>query len=276
MYPDGNGENTMSDHESARPTIGRLFAFFVPLGLSASLVTVSHVIINSTLARSDHPEIVISSYAIGLSMIGIIERPGVLLRQTCSALVRDRVSFRAISWIALYLFVGMMAVGGAISYTPLGEWLFLYAFGVNPELLPAIIDVYRVLMFVAVFSGLRCLFHGIIISHLRTKWLTIGMIVRLVAMYLLSLYYIRTGVHSGTVGAIIFLTGMIIEALVAVWEGTKLLRTLPKKKEGYPVERMTDILPFYRPLFFSSLIVVTVSPLINAMLGKTVNVDLAI
>jgi hypothetical protein len=133
-------------------------------------------------------------------------------------------------------------------------------------------------MFVSVFSGLRCLFHGIIIFNLRTKWLTIAMFIRLVGMYLLSLYFIHRGpIESGKVGAIIFLVGMIIEASVSVWEGRSLLRkVIPEKAPDHPIETKSQIFDFYRPLLVSSLIAIIVGPAINAMLGKTVNIHLAI
>lgn len=266
-----------TDYDEKRLTLRQLFAFFIPLGLSASLVTISHVIINSTLARAAEPEAVIASYSIGLSMLGIIERPAILLRQTCSALVRDRVSFRAMSGVAAYLLLGMLAAGLLISYSPAGEWIFLHAFGVDESMLDSIIRVYRILMFVSLFSGLRCLYHGIIISSLRTKWLTIGMLIRLAAMYVLSLYFIQTNrVTSGVVGAIIFLVGMCIEAALAAWEGHRLQRAMPEQKPGHTVRSKSEIFRFYRPLLLSSFLAVMIVPSINAMLGKTVDIKLAI
>src|SRR5690606_36717184 len=148
--------------------------------------------------------------------------------------------------------------------------IFLYAFGVSEDLLERILDVYRILMFVSIFSGIRCLYHGIIISNMRTKWLTIGMSIRLAVMYIISLYYIHYGgVNSGSVGAIIFLAGMIVEAAVSVWEGRKVQRTLPESKPDYPIRKQGQIFTFYKPILVSSLIVILVGPAINAMLGKT-------
>ncbi len=71
-----------------------LLYFFIPLGLSASLVTISHVIINSTLARAPEPAIVIASYSVAMSLFALLERCAVILRQTCSTLVRDRISYK--------------------------------------------------------------------------------------------------------------------------------------------------------------------------------------
>ncbi|TBL81288.1 multi antimicrobial extrusion protein MatE [Paenibacillus thalictri] len=268
MYSDGK----------VQVTLKQLLAFFIPLGISASLVTISHVIINSTLARSAHPEIIIASYALPMSLLGITERPAILLRQTCSALVRDRISFTAMSRLTVYVLSSVLVAGLIVAYTPLGRAIFQHLLGVQPELLDPVMSVYRVLMFVSIFSGLRCVFHGIIISNLRTKWLTIGMIVRLAAMYLLSLYFISTdSVTSGMVGAIIFLVGMAIESAVSFIEGRSLLKhTIPRKKADHPVETVGHIFRFYKPLLFSSFIAVVIGPSINAALGKSDNVQLAI
>lgn len=267
----------MSESEHQRVTFGQLFAFFLPLGLSASLVTISHVIINSTLARSPSPEIIIASYALPMSILGITEKPAVLLRQTCSALVRDRISFRAMAVVSLYVLCSILGIGAILSYTLVGPWVFANVFGAEPAMIGPMTDVFRILMFVSIFSGLRCLFHGIIISNMRTKWLTIGMLIRLVGMYLVSLYFICTGVTSGTVGAIIFLVGMVIEAAVSVWEGRSLLkRHIPEKKPDHPVEKPAQIFGFYKPLLYSSVIAVVSPPAINAFLGKTNDIQLAI
>ncbi|MEH6996266.1 multi antimicrobial extrusion protein MatE, partial [Neobacillus drentensis] len=56
-----------------------LFIFFIPLGLSASLVTISHIIINSTLVRADNSEFILAGYAIAMSLFVITERLGNLL-----------------------------------------------------------------------------------------------------------------------------------------------------------------------------------------------------
>lgn len=267
----------MSESEHQRITFGQLLAFFLPLGISASLVTISHVIINSTLARSASPEIIIASYALPMSILGITEKPAVLLRQTCSALVRDRISFRAMSVVSLCVLGSILAIGALISYTPAGPWVFAHVFGADPAMIKPMTDVFRILMFVSIFSGLRCLFHGVIIFNMRTKWLTIGMIIRLVGMYLVSLYYIRTGVTSATAGAIIFLVGMVIEAAVSVWEGRSLLkRHIPEKKPGHPIEKPSQIFGFYKPLLYSSVIAVVSAPAINALLGKTNDIQLSI
>ncbi|MFK4997298.1 hypothetical protein ACI2OX_05980 [Bacillus sp. N9] len=136
---------------------------------------------------------------------------------------------------------------------------------------------YRVLMFVTIFSGIRCLFHGVIISNLRTKWLTIGMVFRLVFMGILSVILLKYDlVNHGYVGAYIFLVGMVIEALVSVIEGRHLVKRLPAKIEGHPIVHRSQVTKFYMPLLFASLIAVSISPATNAVLGSSGKAEIAI
>ncbi len=218
-------------------TTKSLLLFFVPLGLSASLVTISHMIINGTLARGANAEAIIASYAIAMSLFAITERMGVLLRHTCSALVRDRLSFKAMSAVSVYVIAGLLAVSITVAYTPIGRWIFAQLFGAAPELIDQIVSVYQVLIIVTLFSAIRCLYQGVIIFNRQTKWLTIGMIIRLVVMYILSLVFIQFGTITARTGAYIFLAGMMVESLVSSLEGRALVRKMKSKEEKHPITR---------------------------------------
>ena len=249
----------------------RLFLFFIPMGVSVLLINLSHVIINGTLARSDSgaQEIILAGYALGMSLLTVSERPAVLMRQTCSALVRDRTSFRAVARVSFFVFGVGLLFGAAVAYTPVGHWIFGGAFGAEGDVEREAVDTYKALMFLSVFSGLRCLYQGVIIYRMRTKWLTIGMVFRLAGMFALSQYFLFVGVESALQGAIIFLFGMMIEATISLMEARKLLKEMPEKEEGCEVTKPKHVLRFYNPLLYSALIVVWVSPIMNALLGTT-------
>jgi hypothetical protein len=257
-------------------TLRQLFAFFIPMGISVLLINLSHVIINGTLARADNQEIILAGYALGMSMLVVTERPAVLLRQTCSALVRDRVSFRAVRRVAFYVFGSALVFGGLVAYTPLGHWIFGGAYGADPVVEREAIHTFYALMFLSVFSGLRCLYQGIIIYKMRTKWLTIGMIFRLTGIFLLSQYFLHVGVTSAMLGSIIFVFGMVIEASISWLEATKLLKDMPEITENCDIATPKQVLGFYNPLLFSSLIVVWILPIMNALLGTTDRGTLAV
>ncbi|MBE4909658.1 multi antimicrobial extrusion protein MatE [Bacillus luteolus] len=259
-------------------TTKTLLLFFIPLGLSASLVTLSHIIINSTLARAVDSEVIIATYAIAMSVFGITERLAVILRQTTSTLVRDRESFRRMTHFSYYTIGAIMFVSAIIAYTQVGDFVFSQIFGVqDQDMVDQIQTIYQILIYVTIFSGLRCLNQGIIIYNRQTKWLTIGMIIRLAAMYLLSLYFIKTGNISGVTGAYIFLVGMMIECTISMVEARTLVRKMPENNlELEKINSKSQIFKFYSPLMMSSFITVLIGPIINVFLGKTTDITLAI
>lgn len=257
-------------------TMRRLLQFFIPMGISVLLINLSHVIINGTLARSSNPEIILAGYALAMSLLAVLERPGVLFRQTCSALVRDRTSFRAVRRVAFYVFGASLSFGGLVAYTPVGHWVFGGAFGADLIVERQAVHAFYALMFLSIFSGIRCLYQGVIIYRMRTRWLTIAMVFRLIGMFLLSQYFLYVGVTSALHGTIIFVFGMMIESAISWMESSKLLREMPEKSEECKVTKPKHVLKFYKPLLYSTLIVVWILPIMNALLGTTERGTLAV
>lgn len=253
-----------------------ILRFFIPLALSASLVTVSHVIIHSTLARAFNPAVVIASYSIAMNIFGIMERIAVMLRPTSAALVKDKISFRQMLMVSVFVLAAIFLVSIAVAFSPMGIWIFSSLFHVKGEVLHAAVETYQVLLFVTIFSGARCLFQGMIISQFRTKWLTIGMVIRLLFMGGVAVVVIQNKMVShGKVGACIFLIGMAIEALVSFLEGMHVVKELPEKT-GNSIDKKTQIFQFYWPLLVASLVAVTIGPAINIMLGWSRQAEIAI
>ncbi|MCI2255231.1 multi antimicrobial extrusion protein MatE [Domibacillus sp. PGB-M46] len=244
-----------------------MLIFFIPLGFSASLTAITHLIINGTLSRADHAEVVIASYAIALSLFGIIERPVLVFRQTCSALVKNEASFRLLSSVFVQVSLLIFVVCALIGYTPLGHFTFIHLFNTDETMLASVTSTFRVITFVIFFSGLRCLYQGIIINHFETKWVTIGVVVRLFGMFLVAYYFVWSGhVNHSIVGAIIFLTGMAIECIISVWRGHRIVKKEMKRKE--PAVEKRDIYAFYTPLVFYLSFQTVIIPVIYAFLGN--------
>lgn len=98
----------------------RLILFYLPMGASALLASLTHVIISGVLARSPHPDLTISGYAIALSLSFILEQAIAPLRQTSAKYVKDQHSFREMVRMIVTI-VGIIALFNAlIAWTPLG------------------------------------------------------------------------------------------------------------------------------------------------------------
>src|SRR5690625_638969 len=265
--------------QQARLTYGQLSAFFIPLGISASLTSITHVIINGTLSRGEDAAFIIASYAVAMAVFGIVEKPMIVFRQASSALVTDRRSFKLLGVFFIYILIATMIISAILSYTPIGNWLYIHIFNATENMVTAIDHTFRVITFVVIFSGIRGIYQGIIINHLETNWVTIGVVTRLFSMFAISYLFIHFGYITSVSGGIIFLIGMIVEALISVYKGRDLIKREPVElhQEGHRNWLLkADISRFYFPLAFYFVIQSLLVPLIYILLAKSSDIEMGI
>ena len=253
----------------------QLSAFFIPLGVSASLTSVTHVIINGTLSRGENAVFIIACYAVALSLFGIIERPMIVFRQTSSALVTDRKSFKLLSKFFIYVLVVTMLLSAAVAFSPIGDWMYTNIFGATPDMVEAISITFQVVLLVIIFSGIRGLYQGIIITQLATNWLTIGVIARLIAMFITAYLFVHFDYITSVSGAIIFLVGMLVECLVSVYKGNLFLRKELNVEDPYQLTQ-ADVSKFYFPMMYYFLLQTILIPVIYILLAKSNDIEMGI
>src|SRR5690625_1530688 len=260
---------------NSKLTYKQLTFFFIPLGISASLTSITHVIINGTLSRGDHAAFIIASYAVAMSLFGIVERPMIIFRQTSSALVHDRQAFKLLRTFFVYVLLIIMSLSTIVAFSPIGPWLYTNVFNANDHMVEAISITYKVISIVIIFSGIRGLYQGIIINQLATNWLTVGVVARLVGMFSISYLFVALDYITSVSGALIFLTGMFIECAVSVYKGNSLLRNEIKEESKYKLLK-ADISQFYFPLVFYFFMQTVLIPIIYILLGKSSDIEMSI
>src|SRR5690625_441649 len=170
--------------DSNRPlSFKQLSFFFIPLGISSSLTSISHVIINGTLSRGENAAFIIACYAVAMSMFGLFERSMIIFRHTTSALVQDRQSFQKIEKFFLYVSIVIMSLSTIIAFSPIGPWMYTNFFNADENMVDAISITYKVISIVIILSGIRGLYHGVIIQQLDRNWLMINVVVCLLGMF---------------------------------------------------------------------------------------------
>ncbi|MFB5660194.1 multi antimicrobial extrusion protein MatE [Alteribacillus sp. HJP-4] len=262
----------MEDQTSAL-TYKKLAGFFIPLGVSSSLTAITHIIINGTLSRGEDAAFIIACYAVALAMFGLVEKPMIVFRQTSSALVKDMRSFKVLSVLFVYVSILMVSISMIISFTPLGAWMFVHLFSADDNMVRTISVTFGVISIVIIFSGIRGIYQGVIIRNLETKWLTIGVVLRLAGMFAAAFWFVATDSVTSMTGAVLFLVGMFIECVISVWRGHNIL----KNKDPAPHQLKTkEIMPFYLPLVFYFLFQTLLQPLIYVFLAKSEEIELSI
>ncbi|MDC3416075.1 multi antimicrobial extrusion protein MatE [Aquibacillus salsiterrae] len=254
-------------------TYKMLLAFFLPLGLAQSLTSITHVIINGTLSRGENAAFIVASYAVAFSIYGIIEKPMLVFRQTSSALVTNKQSIRALTKFFIGVTVILIFVCVIIAYTPVGGWVFIHWFNASEDMVQTIADVFKVIMFVIFFSGIRGLHQGVIINHFQTKWLTVMVVVRLITMFMVAFVLVTFDFITSIGGAFILLSGMMVECIISVWKGKKLMKRLP---ESNKVLKTSQIFQFYSPIVFYFVFQTLAIPIIYIYLAKTNDMELGI
>ncbi|WLR48071.1 multi antimicrobial extrusion protein MatE [Halobacillus litoralis] len=252
----------------------QLSSFFIPLGFSASLTSITHVIINGTLSRGENAAFIIACYAVAFALFGIIERPIIVFRQTCSALVKDVHSFKVLSLFMVIPMVLIIGFSMTMAFTSFGDWVYMNLFNADANMVNTISDTFAIILFVIIFSGVRGLYQGVIINHLETKWLTIMVVIRLIIMLLVAYSFVYFDYITSLSGAILFLVGMSIECAISVWKGHGILKLSYRKKSKDL--RNGEIAKFYVPLVFYFVIQTVLVPVIYVFLAKTNNIEMGI
>lgn len=260
--------------QPTRFTYGNLAAFFIPLGFSASLTSLTHIIINGTLSRGENAAFIIACYAVALSLFGIVERPIIVFRQTCSTLVKDRPGFKKLNMFMLIVIALLAGFSLLLAYTSVGDWVYVTLFNADLNMVSTISDTFKVIFLVIIFSGIRGIYQGIIISQLETKWLSIMVVVRLFLMFLAAYLFVAFEHVTSMAGAMIFLIGMMVECAISVWKGNGLLKTYyPAKGPGLTIKEISQ---FYTPLVFYFVIQTFLIPIIYIFLSQSQNIEMSI
>lgn len=253
----------------------QLSAFFIPLGFSASLTSITHLIINGTLTRTEDAAFIIACYAVAFSLFQIVERPIIVFRQTSSALVNDKQSFKLLAVFFMYVIGIVLLFCSILAFSRIGDWMYVHLFNADENMVHTISQTFKIIILVLIFSGIRGIYQGIIINHLETKWITIGVIVRLVTMFVISFLLVKVDYVTSVAGAVIFLAGMIIECLISVWKGHLLIKEYPSTTESSNL-RKSDIVYFYTPLVFYFIFQTMMIPIVYVFLAKSENIQMGI
>ena len=250
-----------------------LWKFYAPLAASNAMMTFSHAIINGSLNRTSQPAQSVASYAVANSICVLAESPMVMLRQTGAALVRDRAGWATYMRVALLAGVVDQLLCLAIAWTPLAYVVIHRWMGARDELFPAAVNVFRVLMFISLFSVLRSIFHSVLLVKQKTLWITLGMALRVVAMLALAAFFAHTGwLDSGMRGSVIFVAGMAVEAVSAFGSFRKwfhsLPQQLPRAATTAPPLTFRRVAMFYLPLVVAALTGALTMSIVNAGLSR--------
>jgi hypothetical protein len=248
--------------------------FWLPLAATWIMMAMEGPFLAAIIARLTDPTFNLAAHGVTFAIAILIESPVIMLMSAATSVVKDRISFLRLRTFARGLCLGTTAVLLVVLIPPVYDVLIRTAMGVPAE----VADItYGALWFMLPWPsaiGYRRFLQGVLIRSGRTKLVAYGTMIRLVAMVMAALTgYFVFDIPGAWVGALSLATGVTVEAITARFMAAATVRSiLDGEWDGDEPRDVSylEIARFYWPLALTSLIGLTVQPLLTFFMGRSI------
>ena len=256
------------------PSYRRIFSFWMPLASTWLMMAVEGPYLAAIIARLPEATVNLAAFGVAFAFAILIESPVIMLMGASTALVEDGASYRALRRFAYGLSAGLTLIQLVVLVPPVFDGL------TRALLLPD--DVARLthgslalmLPWTAAIAYRRFR-QGLLIRRDLTRRVAYGTAIRLVAMTLTALVgfvLARSAVLPGAyVGALALSVAVIVEAGASRLMTQTIvpeLRGRARAPERMASIRLPAIIQFYVPLALTSLLALSIQPLVTAFMGQ--------
>jgi progressive ankylosis protein len=245
-----------------------IFLFWSPLAAQWLMMAAEGPFLAAVIARMGDATYNLAAYGVAFAIAILVEAPVIMLMSAATALVEDAGSYRLLRAFtaALNLVSTLLLLG--ILVPPVFRWLMASALGLPDEVSRLVHGALWLLLPWPAAIGYRRFLHGVLIRSGRTRLVAYGTVLRLAAMSATALLLHRfAGLPGAWVGAAALSSGVIAEAVAARFMAAGAVRRL--LEGGARVELgYREIGRFYFPLALTSLIGLTVHPLLTFLMGR--------
>jgi hypothetical protein len=257
-----------------RYTQRSILFFWAPLAATWLMMASEGPFLAAVIARLPDPTFNLAAHGVAFAIAILIEAPVIMLMSAATSVVRDRVSFLKLRTFSRGLCLGTTALLGLVLIPPVYDLLMRSVMGVPDE----VADItYGALWFFLPWPsaiGYRRFLQGVLIRANKTKLVAYGTAIRLLAMVLSALLgYHALDMPGAWVGALALGTGVVAEAIAARFMAKPTVRVI--LNGGWDAAtprdiRYREIASFYFPLALTSLIGLTVQPLLTFFMGRSI------
>ena len=226
------------------------------------------------IARLPDPTYNLAAYGVAFALAIVVEAPVMMLMSAATALVRDRTSYVKLRTFSRGLSAGTTGLLLVVLIPDVHGWLTATAMGLPREVADL---TYGALWFFLPWPGAiayRRFLQGVLIRAGKTRLVAYGTVIRLGAMSGAALVgYLILDMPGAWVGGMALATGVVAEAAAARLMSASTVRELlagELDKPGAPEIRYREIASFYFPLALTSVIALTVQPMLTFFMGRSV------
>ena len=257
------------------PTQRTILFFWAPLAATWVMMASEGPFLAAIIARLPDPTYNLAAHGVAFALAILIESPVIMLMSAATSIVRDRVSF-----VKLRNFSRVLCLGTT------GLLLIVLIPSVYDVLIPGLMGVpaevaeltYGALWFMLPWPsaiGYRRFLQGVLIRSGKTKLVAYGTLIRLGGMVVAALFgFLVLEIPGAWVGALSLATGVTVEAVAAKFMAAGTVREILDGKLDGPTPRdisYREIATFYYPLALTSLIGLTVQPLLTFFMGRSIS-----
>ena len=228
------------------------------------------------IARMPGPEFNLGAYGVAFALAILIEAPVIMLMSAATSLVKDRISYLKLRNFSRGLILGTTLLLLIVLVPGVYRWLTETLLQLPAEVADL---TYGALWFFLPWPsaiGYRRFLQGVLIRAGKTRLVAVGTLIRLLAMTVAALLgYLLLDIPGAWVGGLALGTGVTVEAIAARFMAAETVRGL-LTEEGdaeYTGRTVTyrAIATFYLPLALTSLIGLTIQPLLTFFMGRSVS-----
>jgi len=228
------------------------------------------------IARMPGPEFNLGAYGVAFALAILIEAPVIMLMSAATSLVRDRISYLKMRNFSRGLILGTTLLLLIVLVPGVYRWLTETLLQLPSEIADL---TYGALWFFLPWPsaiGYRRFLQGVLIRAGKTRLVAIGTLIRLLAMTVAALLgYLLLDIPGAWVGGLALGTGVTVEAIAARFMAAETVRDLLAEEgnSAYTGRTVTyrAIATFYLPLALTSLIGLTIQPLLTFFMGRSVS-----
>ena len=249
--------------------------FWAPLAATWVMMATEGPLIAAVIARMPDPTFNLAAHGVTFALAILIEAPVIMLMSAATALVRDRTSFLKLRNFAFAL--NFLSTAGllVLLIPSVFNWVTGSLIGLPAEVSSL---TYGALWFMLPWPGAigyRRFLQGVVIRAGKTRLVAWGTVIRLIAMALASLCgFLWLDIPGSWIGAMALGIGVSVEAVAARFMAAPTVRGLLDRKGDLEATgreiSYRDIASFYLPLALTSLIGLTVQPLLTFFMGRSV------
>lgn len=263
-----------------RPTSRSIALFWAPLAATWLMMGVEGPYLAAIIARLPEAKFNLAAHGVSYAFALLVEAPVIMLMSAATALVTDAESFRKLRNFAHALGAGATALLLVVLIPPVHRFLLQDVVRLPAEVADLTYGALWLFLPWPGAIGYRRFLQGVLIRSGRTRLVAYGTVIRVVAMSLAAFVAFRfTEMPGAWVGALALSVGVTSEALAARWMAADTVRSFrepPRSVEASPEGRglgdalsYGSIASFYYPLALTSLIGLTVQPLLTFFMGRS-------